>query len=76
MYKIHTVICICSSCFYLITKSYLTLCDTMNCSSPDSSVHGFSRKEYWSGLSFPSLGDLTDPGTKPTSPALAGRLYH
>ena len=26
---------------------------------------GFSRQEYWSGLPFPSPGDLPDPGTKP-----------
>ena len=31
---------------------------------------GFSRDEYWSGLSFPSPGDLPDPGIKPGSPAL------
>ena len=31
---------------------------------------GFSRQEYWSGLSFPSSGDLPDPGTEPRSPAL------
>ena len=31
---------------------------------------GFSRKEYWSGLPFPSLGDLSDPGIEPRSPAL------
>ena len=31
---------------------------------------GFSRQEYWSGLPFPSPGDLPDPGIKPTSPAL------
>ena len=30
----------------------------------------FSRQEYWSGLLFPSPGDLFDPGTKPRSPAL------
>ena len=30
----------------------------------------FSRQEYWSGLAFPSPGDLPDPGTKPGSPAL------
>ena len=30
----------------------------------------FSRQEYWSGLSFPSPGDLPDPGTEPRSPAL------
>ena len=31
---------------------------------------GFSRQEYWSGLSFPSPGDLPDPGIEPGSPAL------
>ena len=31
---------------------------------------GFSRQEYWSGLPFPSPGDLPDPGTEPRSPSL------
>ena len=31
---------------------------------------GFSRQKYWSGLPFPSPGDLPDPGIKPGSPAL------
>ena len=31
---------------------------------------GFSRQEYWSGLPFPSPGDLLNPGIKPGSPAL------
>ena len=31
---------------------------------------GFSRKEYWSGLPFPSPGDLPDPGIEPGSPTL------
>ena len=30
----------------------------------------FSRQEYWSGLPFPSPGDLPDPGIKPGSPSL------
>ena len=30
---------------------------------------GFSRQEYWSGLPFPSPGDLHDPGIEPGSPA-------
>ena len=30
----------------------------------------FSRQEYWSGLPFPSPGDLPDPGNEPGSPAL------
>ena len=38
----------------------------------------FSRQEYWSELSFPSPGDLPDPGIEPmslASPALAGRFF-
>ena len=38
----------------------------------------FSRQEYWSGLSFPSPGDLSYPGIKPMSlafPALAGGFF-
>ena len=31
---------------------------------------GFSRQEYWSGLLFPSPGDLPNLGTEPGSPAL------
>ena len=31
---------------------------------------GFSRQEYWSGLPFPSPGDLPHPGVEPGSPAL------
>ena len=30
----------------------------------------FSRQEYWSGLPFPSPGDLPNPGIKPVSPTL------
>ena len=39
---------------------------------------GFSRQEYWSGLPFPSPGDLPKPGIKlvsPVSPALAGGFF-
>ena len=31
---------------------------------------GFSRQEYWSGLPFPSPGDLPNPGIEPESPTL------
>ncbi|ELR50988.1 hypothetical protein M91_11147, partial [Bos mutus] len=43
---------------------------------------GFSRQEYWSGLPFPSPGDLPDPGIEPgiepaslMSPALVGGFF-
>ena len=44
----------------------------MDCSPPDSSVMGFSRQGYWSGLPFPSPGDLPDPGIEPGSRELEG----
>ena len=36
---------------------------------------GFSRQEYWSGLPFPSPGNLLSPGIKPGSPALANVFF-
>jgi len=38
----------------------------------------FSRQEYWSGLAFPTTGDLPNPGIEPAaleSPALAGGFF-
>ena len=35
----------------------------------------FSRQEHWSGLPFPSPGDLPHPGIKPISPVLVGRFF-
>ena len=42
----------------------------MDCSSPGSSVHGILQQEYWTGLPFPSQGDLPYLGNEPCSPAL------
>ena len=56
-------------------QSCPTLCDPMDC-SPLSM--GFSRQEYWTGLPFPSPGDLPNSGIKhvsPASPALAGGFF-
>ena len=39
---------------------------------------GFFRQEYWTGLPFPPLGDLSDPGVEPktfVSPTLEGRFF-
>ena len=41
---------------------------TVACQAP--LFMGFSRKEYWSGLPFPSPGDLPNPEIEPGSPAL------
>ena len=36
---------------------------------------GFPRQEYWSGLPFPSPGDIPHPGIELASPTLAGRFF-
>ena len=36
---------------------------------------GFPRQEHWSGLPFPLPGELSNPGIKPASPALADGFF-
>ena len=45
----------------LVVQSCTTLCDPLDQIPPSK---GFSEQEYWSGLPFPSPGDLPDPGIK------------
>ena len=61
-YQYNVCVLICS------VVSYSSTPWTVACWVPPSM--GFSRQEYWSGLPFPSPGDLPDPGIKPRSPAL------
>ena len=58
-----------------VTQSCPTLCEHMDCSPPGSSILGFSRQEYWSGLPSPSPGDLSNPGMEPRSPALQADAF-
>ena len=51
-------------------QSCLILCDPKDCSPAGSSLHRFSRQEYWSGLPCPPPGELPNPGIKPKSPEL------
>ena len=57
-----------------VAQSCPTLCNPVDCSLPGfyqaSPSMGFSRQKYWSGLPFPSPGDLPNPGIEPGSPAL------
>ena len=63
-------VCVCV-CVCEVAQSCLSLCEPIDCSPPGSSVSmGFSRQEYWSGLPFPSPGDLPNPGIEPRFPAL------
>ena len=61
-------------CCCLVAKLYTTLRDPMDYIPSSPLSMGFPRQEYWSGLPFPSPGDLLAPGIKPIPPALAGRV--
>ena len=54
----------------LVAQSCLIFCNPMDCSPSGSSVHGILQARIWSGLPFPSPGDLPDPGIEPQSPEL------
>ena len=69
------VCCCCCCCCCLIAQSCPTLCDPIDCSPPGSSVHRVILQEHWSELLFLSPGDLSNPGIRPASPALAGRFF-
>ena len=62
-------------CCCLVDKSYPALCDPKDCSHQAPLCMRFPRQEYWSGLPFPSPGDLPNPGVEAASPALAGRFF-
>ena len=49
-------------------------CNLMDGSPRDPLSMGFPRQKYWSGLPFPSPGELPDLGIEPASPPQAGRV--
>ena len=53
-----------------VAQSCPTLCEPCTVAHQAPLFMGFSRQEYWSGLPFPSPGELPNPGIKPRSPAL------
>ena len=62
----------------MYAQSCPTLCDPMDCSLSVPLSMEFSRQEYWSGLPFPTPGDLPGPEIKPASlasPALASKFF-
>ena len=66
---------ICSVCAYSVAQSYSTLYEPIDYRPPALLSMEFSRQEYWSGLPFPTPGDLSNPGMEPKSPASTGRLF-
>ena len=57
----HNLISASSQHWVLVAQSCLTLCDSMDSSLPDSSAHGFSRQDCWSGVPFPSPEESSPP---------------
>ena len=62
--NINTALCICAN--HSVVSNSLR----PHGLQPATLLMEFSRQEYWSGLPFPSPGDLPDPGIEPRSPAL------
>ena len=58
--------------FYKLFVAQLcpTLCNSMNCSPPGSSVPGILQARILEQVAIPSPGDLSDPGIEPGSPVL------
>ena len=60
----------------VLSPSHVRLCATPSTKAHQASLSmGFSRQEHWSGLPFPSPGELSNPGIEPTSYALAGWFF-
>ena len=62
-------------CCCLVAKLSPTLVTTRTVACQPPLLMGFPRQEYWSGLPFPSLGYLPDPGMESKSPALVGVFF-
>ena len=71
----------CMSPLFIISgaaRSCPTLCNPVDWAHQISLFMGFSRQEHWSGLPFPSLGDIPHPAIEspsPVSPVLAGGFF-
>ena len=66
---------------FMLCARAQSLCHIRLLGSPRTVAHqallsmGFSRQEHWSGLPFPSPGNLPNPRIEAASPALAGRFF-
>ena len=74
-YLLRLCVCVCVCVCVLVTQSCLTPCDPLDYSSSGSSVHRISLIKYWSGLPFPSPGDLPYPGNRTQISCTTGRFF-
>ena len=63
------------TCAMLCVQSCLTLCDPMDCSPPSSSIHGTFQARILEWVAISSSRGPSDPGIKPTTPALVGQCF-
>ena len=68
--------CLAGSLWLCSAVSCLTLCDFRGCSRQAPLSMGLSQQGCWTGLPFPSPGDVPNPGTESRSPTLQAILYH
>ena len=74
----YLIVCVCVCvcvCMHLCTRAYMSLSVTSWTGHISLSM-GFSRQEYWSGLPFPSPGDLPDQGSNLGLPHCGQIFYH
>ena len=66
---------LCCSCFCCLVAKFDSFVTpwTVACQTPVSM--GFPRLKYWSGLPFPSPGELLNPGTEPASSSLEDIIF-
>ena len=58
-----------------IAQSCPTLCNPMDCSLQDSSIHGIFQARELEWVAIPSPGELPNPGNEPVSPALQVDIF-
>ena len=66
--------CVCVGVCVLVAQSYPTICDPMDYSFPDNSVHEFSRQEYWMECHFLLQGFFSNKDQIWVS-CIAGRFF-
>ena len=59
----------------MCAQSCPTLCDSMDCGGPGSSVHGFLQARILEWVPLPLPEDLPDPRMEPETPTMAGGFF-
>ena len=68
----YVCVCVC----VLVTQSYLTFCNSMDCSPPDSSVHGILQARILDWVAIPFSGGSSQPRDRTWVSCIAGRFFN